>query len=1214
MTFGKLLLRNLFYHWRGNLAVLLGVVVGTAVLTGALLVGDSLRGSLRQLAQRQLGRVDHVLVAGRLFRQELADDLARRDAAGQISPALLLQGTVVGEPAAGAATARAGRVNILGVDPRFWQLWPDGQSPNGDKFWQSAEDAVVLNEALARELGVAKGDKVRLRLQKMSPVPRESILGRPEAAAAVAETDELTVAAVIGDDVPGSRFTLNPGPTVSRNVFVPLARLQQEVISPTGRGKGSPNRPGPVPHPANALLAAGGQTAALQAGLRKSLTLEDWGLVLRGPEERARAFFRSFFPDARVRPGAILRPFQWPRLRDRDFAARLKAGKRGVSEQALVTYYRRQHPYFSLESRQLFIEPTLAAAAHQAARNSGLTDSPTFVYLADQIAGAGKEMNYTVVAALDPSLPPPLGPFLPAGVKQLADDEVVLVEWEQMPLSPSSDVRRVRLKYYDPEERDDRLRSRTLKVRGWIPLRGAADDPDLTPEFPGITDKASLADWDPPRSIHYNPDRVGKPGEDYWKSYRTTPKAYVNLATGQKLWGSRFGTLTSVRLAPRRPGSDAAFRKAGDAFRVRLRRYLQPEQGGFVFDPIRDRALKASEGGKDFGWYFLGFSIFIIAAALILVGLLFRLNLDRRASEVGLLLATGIRRGTVRRLLLAEGALLAVVGGIIGCGAALGYAWLLLEFLRAWWPGGLEASFLHLQGSAPSYLLGYAAALAVSLLTIVWALRVLGRVSPRALLAGETAEAAEAATRSRSARVRLWVGGLSLAGALACVAAGGFVSDPEMQAMTFFTSGFLLLVAGLAAVWAYFRKDRLSPSRHVGTLGVRNAARHPVRSLLTVGLLAAATFLVIAVESFHRDPGRDFYQPGGGSGGFRLYGEAEVPMFLDWHTRAGRAEVDEALRQTVPADRRQALDGVSLYSFRLRGGDDASCLNLAQPRRPRLLGAGPDFLHLRRFHFQDSEAATLADKENPWRLLEPDRSDGAIPVIADATTVAYKLKSKLGGVIEVPDENGRPVQLRIVGLLADSIFQSEVLLSDRNFRRLYPRAEGYRFFLIDAPEGRAGEVKTVLETAFADHGLAVAPTYGRLEAYLAVENTYLATFQALGGLGLLLGALGLAVVLLRGVWERRGELALLRALGFRRSALGWLVFAENSFLLALGLGVGALTALVAVAPHLLGGGGEVPWLRLAALLGLVLVVGLAGGAAAVASTLRAPLLPALRRE
>src|SRR4029077_5181097 len=120
-----------------------------------------------------------------------------------------------------------------------------------------------------------------------------------------------------------------------------------------------------------------------------------------------------------------------------------------------------------------------------------------------------------------------------------------------------------------------------------------------------------------------------------------------------------------------------------------------------------------------------------------------------------------------------------------------------------------------------------------------------------------------------------------------------------------------------------------------------------------------------------------------------------------------------------------------------------------------------------------------------------------------------------------------------------------------------------QFFLIDAPAERAGQVKQLLENALAN--FFITPTTERLQAYLQVENTYLATFQALGGLGLLLGTLGLAVVLIRSIWERRGELALLRALGFRRSALGWLVLAENAWLLTLGLLFGCAAALVAVA-------------------------------------------------
>ena len=90
--------------------------------------------------------------------------------------------------------------------------------------------------------------------------------------------------------------------------------------------------------------------------------------------------------------------------------------------------------------------------------------------------------------------------------------------------------------------------------------------------------------------------------------------------------------------------------------------------------------------------------------------------------------------------------------------------------------------------------------------------------------------------------------------------------------------------------------------------------------------------------------------------------------------------------------------------------------------------------------------------------------------------------------------------------------------------------------------------KDLLKNVLAGNGVEVTSTAERLKSYLDVENTYLATFQALGGLGLLLGTLGLAVVLLRSVWERRGELALLRALGYRHSALGWLVLAENGWL------------------------------------------------------------------
>src|ERR1700730_2316691 len=106
----RLLLRNLFYHWRGNLAVLLGVAVGSAVLIGALLVGDSLAGSLKALTLDQLGWVDQAMVTGRFFRQDLAKELP----AERVSPVILLQGSARNDQG-----LPVGKVTVLGVDQSF---------------------------------------------------------------------------------------------------------------------------------------------------------------------------------------------------------------------------------------------------------------------------------------------------------------------------------------------------------------------------------------------------------------------------------------------------------------------------------------------------------------------------------------------------------------------------------------------------------------------------------------------------------------------------------------------------------------------------------------------------------------------------------------------------------------------------------------------------------------------------------------------------------------------------------------------------------------------------------------------------------------------------------------------------------------------------------------------------------------------------------------
>jgi ABC-type antimicrobial peptide transport system permease subunit len=169
-------------------------------------------------------------------------------------------------------------------------------------------------------------------------------------------------------------------------------------------------------------------------------------------------------------------------------------------------------------------------------------------------------------------------------------------------------------------------------------------------------------------------------------------------------------------------------------------------------------------------------------------------------------------------------------------------------------------------------------------------------------------------------------------------------------------------------------------------------------------------------------------------------------------------------------------------------------------------------------------------------------------------------------------------------------------------------------FLVDAPTERTPEVARALEAGLGDVGFDATEAGERLAGFHRFENTYLATFETLGALGLLLGTVGLATVLLRNALERRRELALLRAVVFRPDHLTLLVTAENALLLLLGLATGTACALVAIAPAVAARGGQFPVASLLGLLAAVLITGLSSSRLAAAVVRRAPLLAALRSE
>jgi ABC-type antimicrobial peptide transport system permease subunit len=289
-------------------------------------------------------------------------------------------------------------------------------------------------------------------------------------------------------------------------------------------------------------------------------------------------------------------------------------------------------------------------------------------------------------------------------------------------------------------------------------------------------------------------------------------------------------------------------------------------------------------------------------------------------------------------------------------------------------------------------------------------------------------------------------------------------------------------------------------------------------------------------------------------------------------------------------------------------------LNLYEPTNPRILAPTDAFIAKGRFAFQAARATTDAERANPWLLLTRNEADGAIPVIGDANSLQYVLHKQLGDDLVIR-RGGRDIRLRVVAALRDSIFQGELVMSQGNFVKLFPDQQGYRVMLVESPAAPASAIAAQLEDAMADHGADATGTAERLAQFHRVENTYLSTFQALGGLGLVLGTIGLATVLLRNVLERRRELALLGAVGFRGSHVLTMVVAENVLLLGCGLLAGAICAGLAIAPAVVERGGRFPITSSGALLLFgVFITGLLSSIVAMNAATRAPLLSSLRSE
>ncbi len=1232
--------------------MLLGAAVGSAALIGALVVGDSVRESLRALALQRLGAVHFAMETGdRHFRARLAEltesglreggfrgshagfgyardgsityqstgsnrlvkltithtysvgpgwvGIFGTNCLAHVSPVLKLDATASTQ----GGDARANRVQLLGIGATFCPL------ANTDVFSNLPPDGVLLNEALAAQLRVTPGDDLIFRARKADGLRADSPLAPQDESAAVLRlrVHRILTATELGN------FSLTANQVPPFNAFVALSTLQEKA--------GAWQR-------ANLLVA---DLPVDVRWLPSRFSWRQWlGAWLKRPNLRFTATASG------LRTNLVSSEEALDRL-NHALDERLD-----LTDFQLRVTHANSRPDIELRSARVFLDPPIVDALFQAATNLVAKDRvfPTtpygvLTYLANLIRLGDRATPYSMITAASP-------PLVPA---DLHDDEILINQWlaEDLNASPGSEIE---VSWFAPDQAAQLLeRTNRFRVRAVLPMDHPALDRSLMPDFPGIAGAEKAGDWHTGFPLKY---KIREKDDDYWKKYRGTPKAFITLAAGQRLWANRFGNLTAVRFPFPAVAGDPFGYLHQSQIELALRRLLtgstnlQAELGpaanpaggsfdpaslGFRFKPVREQALAASSQSEDFGGLFLGFSFFLIVAALILMALLFQFGLEQRTAEIGTLLALGFPPGRVRRLLLWEGTTIALLGGLLGAFGGLVYAWTMVRALTTIWRDAVGTASLGFHFTLLTLATGVVASVLVSAITIWFVLRKQARRPARELLAqGADLKSQISNFKSSGLGPAHWIAPGAGAAALALIGWAVWQGD-SASAETFFSAGALLLVAELAAVallLSALGRSEATRRLSLAAMGLRSCTRRRTRSLASVALLACGSFLVVAVGANRLDAGREATKRSSGTGGFALFGESTLPVIRDLNTQAGREFYGLEDR---------SLPGVSVVPFRVRDGDDASCLNLNRAQNPRLLGVRPELLAERgAFTFAKVLKGLPADK--PWMLLRSEAHDrkgtttttpeggttndlDAIPAIGDAASIQWALGKKLGDTITYTDERGQPFKVRLVAGVANSILQGNLIIDEAEFVKRFPSESGYRLFLIDTSSRDGTELEKIsatLSRALQDVGFEVTPATRRLAAFNAVQNTYLNTFQVLGGLGLLLGSAGLGVVVLRNVLERRGELGLLQAVGFRRRSLQWLVLSEHGGLLMLGLGVGLTAALAAILPVLLAPGAELHSLILGATLAGVLASGLLWTWCATRLALRGELLNALRNE
>jgi ABC-type antimicrobial peptide transport system permease subunit len=702
----------------------------------------------------------------------------------------------------------------------------------------------------------------------------------------------------------------------------------------------------------------------------------------------------------------------------------------------------------------------------------------------------------------------------------------------------------------------------SLKVKEIVPIDGIYSDATLMPFIPGLSDAGSCSEWE--TGIPVNLNKIRDKDEKYWDDYRGTPKAFINTSLGLELWKNRFGNYTAFRF-------DSADYSKED-LQKKLTNTINPEDLNLQLLNVKEEGMYAAQHGVDFGQLFISLSFFVLLSGIILTVLLFVFHASQRRDQIGTFSAMGFSRVKITSLFTLESLASTLLGVVPGIFLALAYTHLVFLGLSRVWGDIVRTTILEIHIVPATLVIGAIASVLVAILSLYFVIRRITRNE----VVGLQKKTTHDTSRNKIKRIRVSFVVTLLLGT-------GFIvmqllSAEILNPAIFFIAGIILMLSFFLFFMLYLDKLESKAGQKITlqNLGTKNLLRNKGRSLSVFILLCIGSFLVISTGINRKDFSKTAKDKSSGTGGFLFMAESTVPVLKN-------------LNDPEVAQEFGFSENYQFVQFRAHEGDDASCLNLNRIRNPRILGVDPQKL-TGRFTFQTK--TEFLDSERPWKSLHSKVGD-AVPAVADQTVIQWGLGKKVGDTLVYKNALGEDLELLLIGGLAGSVFQGNVIVSNTFFLENFPTSSGSKVFLIDGDASKDSTMTAELNNLFRDYGWTMERSIDKLMEFKTVENTYLTIFLVMGALGLLLGTIGAAVVLARNIQDRKQEIALLLATGYKKGYIIRMLFRENSILLFAGLAGGLVAAIIATLPSVIANFEALPLTFLLLSLMVIIINGLA---------------------